>query len=916
VVKIKSFVKLSLAKLVAVQTAHPWPVLFLVTALSILATIYTANHLGIQSSQQDLISPHEELIKISKQFHGFEQLDSFIVVIAAPDAERARHFLRQLTPRLEADRRNFAQIFSRVDPDAFKPWALLYLEEKDLLLLSGKLQENRRFLEEIARAPNLENFFTQVNYEMSHRAVGELFTGFLEETASDRQPLDLAFLIRVLTEMKKSLAGQDRFVSPWGTLLSGRADGDTAREGYFWTKDKKYLLVFATPVRNENDFTGTKRSLAALRQAVAEVGKDFPDVKAGVTGPEALNADQMGTAMADMEIATLFSLAGLTILFIIFRRSIRRPVFEMITLIIALSWCFGLTTLTIGHLNILSITFAPLILGLGIDNGAHWFARYQEAEQGGGAGRSKSELLRETMDKIGPGILLAGTCLAISFLPLTLTGFKGLAELGLICFLGIIAMTSGTLIILPTLLMLFDKPDCRRGHPASAMQIQIKPMFRLTRQRIIVILAGSAAALALAIWQAGAVRFDLNMLHLQSPAVESVIWENKLLHGSELSSIYGEMLAPSLAELRSRTQALEALPSVARVESVNSMLPKNQEAKRRLLARLRPVLGGMQFADPPGRDIAIPALKETLGRIQFKMLDPEEADKKLAGQMTAVRSLIAEIRRAMERANPRQVQSALSRFEGNLLGDLAGKFRTLQSNVQAGPLTVAELPPSLRERFISPDEKFLLKIFPRGDAWEPLFLERFVRELRSVDRDVAGDPVTLSIFTREFRNSTIFAALFSIVFMFLLLVLAMREVKSAFLALSPLLAGTVWTFGLMHPFGIDLNLANGIFLPLITGAGVEYGIIIMHRWRQEKAGGAKIPALPASTGWGVVLAGLTTAVGFGSLMISSHRGIFSLGLLTVIGSLAVLAAAVILLPAVLGFMDRRDDDFSREKRKT
>jgi len=146
--------------------------------------------------------------------------------------------------------------------------------------------------------------------------------------------------------------------------------------------------------------------------------------------------------------------------------------------------------------------------------------------------------------------------------------------------------------------------------------------------------------------------------------------------------------------------------------------------------------------------------------------------------------------------------------------------------------------------------------------------------------------------------------------MFLFLLTMMREFKAALLALSPLLAGTVWTFGLMHPLGIDLNLANGIFLPLITGAGVEYGIIIVHRWRQERQGGEKTAALPAATGWGVVLAGLTTTFGFGSLMISSHRGIFSLGMLTVIGSLAVLAAAVILLPAVLELIERRDGDSS------
>jgi len=139
----------------------------------------------------------------------------------------------------------------------------------------------------------------------------------------------------------------------------------------------------------------------------------------------------------------------------------------------------------------------------------------------------------------------------------------------------------------------------------------------------------------------------------------------------------------------------------------------------------------------------------------------------------------------------------------------------------------------------------------------------------------------------------------------------MREFKSALLSVVPLLAGSVWTFGLMPPLGISLNLANSIFLPLIVGAGVEYGIIIISRWRQKEEGKALRTVLPSSTAWGVVLAGLTTTFGFGSLMVSSHRGIFSLGLLTTVGSLAVLAAAVIFLPAILEVLQLRKDVFRK-----
>ena len=158
--------------------------------------------------------------------------------------------------------------------------------------------------------------------------------------------------------------------------------------------------------------------------------------------------------------------------------------------------------------------------------------------------------------------------------------------------------------------------------------------------------------------------------------------------------------------------------------------------------------------------------------------------------------------------------------------------------------------------------------------------------------------MTLYVFTQAFRDGCIKAALYAVVFIFILLLLTFRNLVCTLFALVPLVAGTAWTLGLMNLLGVDLNLANSLFLPLVVGAGVEYGIIIIARWRQREKG---VPPLPFSTGMGVILAGLTTTAGFGSLTLSAHRGIFSLGLLTTVGSLAILAAAVFYLPALLQF---------------
>ncbi len=879
-------------RILTAQIRHPLISLIIAATLSVVSIVYTINSLGIQTSQKDLISPREKLIQLAQQVNQFEQLDSFVVVIDGRNQPRALQFLHTLAPLLESDRTNFKQVFYRINPDLIKPWALLYLDKKEVEDLVENLRENRTFLQDVAKEPTLVNFFSQINREMSAGIVGELFTGFLEEPSKRKQPLDLDFLVRVLAEMRRYIAEDQQFISPWNSLLATKSM-DITQEGYFWTKDKRYLLIFITPVGKE-EFAGTLESINDLRKNVARVRADFPDINAGVTGPEALNVDQMSTALRDMEMATVLSIIGLTVLFIIFRKSIRRPLFESVTLLIALSWSFGLTTLFIGHLNILSITFAPLLLGLGIDFGAHWFARYQEEESKNSL--SKEEVLCVTMERIGPGILLAGSNLAISFLPLTLTGFKGLVELGFICFLGMIVMTAASLFVLPSLVALFDRPkqrptgDFNSGH--------VTPFMNLTRRRVIAILALSFAVTAVAAWYAGGVRFDLNMLHLQSPKAESVAWEHRLLEASDVSSIFGEMLSPTLEGVRQRAQQLEKVTSVAKVESILDLLPSNQEEKIRRLQELKPLLAGIYFTGQM-KPVDFEALDNVLGRISFKMPDGSSPgmSKKLKGQMSEVKTLIEQIRKAMK--SDRGIIRKLGNFQFNLIQDLDDKLKTVRQSVDATPMTFRNLPPTLLERFMTSDGQFLIRIYPEGDIWNPKVLGKFVGDLRSIDPDVVGDPVTLYVFTQEFRDSTIEAAFYSIVFMFLFLLAVFRELKSTMLAMIPLLIGTVWIFGMMPALGIELNLANSMFLPLIVGAGVEYGVIIVFRWHQREKDKPAGVVLPRSTALGVILAGLSTTVGFGCLMVSSHKGIFTLGLLSAIGSLTVLAAAVVFLPSLL-----------------
>ncbi|MBF0508658.1 MAG: MMPL family transporter [Deltaproteobacteria bacterium] len=886
-------------KILAVQTNYPKAVVLVALGLAVLAVLYTVMSLEFQTNRADLVSSDLRLSHLSDQVNKFGDLDNFVVAIENRDKERTLTFLQALVARLEADRKNYAQVFYHIDPDYFRPWALLYLDAKDITTITERLREHRNFMVNLAGSPSLTSLFKEINKEMASQMMGRLFTGFLDEpeTGTKDKPLNLDFLINVLQSLNKQLDGNAAANTPWESFLTPESYQDKVGGGYFWTENKRYLLLFVTPGKTDDGFAKAQGPLQALRKAIARTQTEVPGVPAGVTGQEALNMDEMSAAIQDMGLATAISLVALTLLLTLAWRGFRRPILAIIQIVIALAWTFGLTTLFIGHLNILSVSFTPLLLGLGIDYCIHWFARYQEEAETKAA--SRKEAICIVMFKLGPAILLSGLTAALSFFPLALTGFKGLAELGIISTIGMVMTTITTLGVLPPLALLLDKP--RRRTKVGGVPDRVRPLFGLTNRRAWAILIPSGLVLVLAIWGGAGVAFDLNMLRLQSKHAESVLWAKKLIDDSKQTSMHGAVLARSLDEVKRKTAALAALGSVAEARSASSLLPRDQTSKVALLADIRPIIDGVKSFRHPDGAVDPAELDQALGRIRFKMVDPGQAgaiDRSLLGQMDQVRDLIDHIRQRISAPERAKVESALQSFQTKFFNQLDGMLDVLRRNAYASPMQPSDLPPSIRHLFVGPDNLYLIRVFPALDIWQPEMLARFVKDLRTVDPDAVGDPVRLYQFTQAFRDAIIHASIYGGVIIFVLLWIIFRRLQDTVMAMIPFFVGTAWTGGLMYLFHVDLNLANAIFLPLVFGAGVEYGIIIVQRWRQEgrEAGTAM---LPVSTAKGVIIAGLSTTVGFGSLIISDHQGIYSLGFLSMMGSLSVLAAAVVFLPALL-----------------
>ncbi|MEJ2670638.1 MAG: MMPL family transporter [Deltaproteobacteria bacterium] len=878
---------------------------WLIVALALVATglsIYiTVNRLNFQTKQIDLISSSQRLTALQAHLDKeFSSKDGLVVVVASREKRRAIAFAKALAQELRRYPRDFPEIFYRVDPQAFKDRAIYFLDLKEERDLRDKILSNQGIMKKLAANPSLTQFFASVNHEVTRSMLGQLFLDFLQEKGQGNLP-DLGLLNGSLRQFSHFLEGQDKYKSPLNDLFP-KGLGNLEEEGYFFTKNNQYLLFLVTS--KPGDYHDSQETLHHLRQVLSQLKPKFPGIQVGVTGPEALQDDEMASGQRDIALATWLSLLGQFFLLIIFFRSLKRSLVEVAALLMGLCWTLGLTTLVIGHLNILSMIFAPLMLGIAIDFGIHWFCRLEEEQ---GHNRCSLTSLYYTQKFGVPGIVYAILASALCFLPLAFTGFKGLAELGLILFMGLMTMIVITLVVQPAMVKLAERcPSVAQLE--NGRHEPPRPFFFLRWQRPGVVAALGLALMSIAIVALFQVPFNLNPLDLQNPKTESVVWELKLLEGSRYSSTYAIMTAKSLQEVEAKTRALKRLTSISHVESILSFLPEVSAAKRQVVKEIRTVVAPVNFAPRPAQVSTPREVAAILQRLQFKLDAAQKSDwgpghKAEKEQVSEATALLSRLQTLLNPAKNPLAAVRLAGFEKKFFADLQDKWQLLKENVNAPPLQLADLPAQVRSRFVSPQGTYIIKIFPAHDIWQFPALQRFVQDLRRVDPNVVGDPVLLYVFNSAFVKDCLWAFGIGLVATLCLTLYLYRSLTVSLMALVPLFFGLSLTLNLMWLLSISFNQANIIFLPLLLGQSIEFGIIILTRWQMETS--ARVLTLPASTAKGVALAALTTTVGFGSLMVSGHRGVFSLGLLSTIGSLSVLVGALAFLPALLKLWEQR-----------
>lgn len=892
-------------------TSYPWAVLLGCLALAVAAVTYTAHSMTFVTGRNDLISADKRYVQLDEEYsEEFMGIDQVVVVVEPRDLQQGKDFVSRLGERLLQDTTYIAEVFYRIDTSSLEGKKLLYLSPEDLHALRDQIAEYHDLIHDLTTAPGVNTLFRAINLQVSSGMVSHIVSGFLgldsttesTEEKIEAKPVKVAFLASLLQELNRALSRDDYgYRSPW-TKFFGDAE-ELSDDGYLIGGNRRFVFLMVEPKKSEDgEVLDTDGSIAVIRAAIKEVKKDFPGLAAGVTGMKALNSDESVSTQADAGVATVVSLLGVMALYLLFFKKIRHPLFIVAALSVGLAWTMGFVTLVVGHLTIITVFVAPMLLGLADDFGVHFIARYEEERS---RGVSVHEALHMVWTHSVPGIAAGAFTTSLAFAAVMLADFRGVQELGLIAAGGMLLSFVAIVLFLPALIVLVES---RRPWVAtSSERTFLTSIFTswgevMDRGRWPVLtLAGLCTVGGLVALPY--VSFDYNLLNLQAHGTESVEWEKRIIENSERSSRDALATASSPEEAMRKSAAFEALPSVESVESVGSLIPSGQEERILAVQALRPLFNDMPPTLAAPASINLSDLLRTLDKMKLKIReDNTEWDplrKPSEQELGAVRRSLLSVIDRLQKMPETESLPRLTHFQEELFRDFQDKWSLLSNNLNpASPITLGDIPAQLKSRFVSRDgTKFLLQIFPKKNVWEREAQEEFIQQLRQVDPDVTGNPVIGYESIKAMKEGYIEGGLYAFLAIIIVTFVALRRIGDTLLAIVPLALGIIWTAGLMWIFKLPFNLANMVAVPLIIGIGVENGIHVVHRYREEGVGG---PALIAgSTGQAIALFSLTTMIGFGSLMVARYYGIFSMGLLLTIAVGSVLVASLTVLPLLL-----------------
>src|SRR6478672_4236603 len=751
----------------------------------LITGIYAAGHFAIDADVNKLISKDLPWRQREAAFNKFfpSQEETMLAVVDAPTSEQATQATNALIQKLSNQKDHFHSIAEGGGGPFFQKNGLLFLPTDQVVGFTKKLGEAKPVIQVLAQDSNLRGLTTALNYglvgaRMNHYALDD-FAGTMN---------------MVSDTLDEAIAGRPASFS-WRAMLNGRPS----------TTSERRRFIEIRPVLDFAALMPGKAATDAIRSAAADLTTQY-GARVRLTGPVAIADEEYATLQEGAFVnTTLTIVVVLTILWLALRSfGIILAVFISLTVGLSITAAIGLAL--VGALNLISVAFAVLFIGLGVDFGIQFSVRYRAERH---EVDNLHEALVNTARHVGAPLTLAAAATAAGFLSFLPTDYKGLSELGLLAGLGMIVAFLTSITLIPALLTVLRPP----GEPKEMGFKSLAPVDRfMERYRIPVIIGTGlavAAGLPLLYW----LQFDFNPLNLRSTKVESVATFLELRSDPAIgaSSIY--VLAPSKEAAQSDLEKLSKLPEVSSVKTIESFVPADQQPKlaaiRQLATVLDPVLRPDPNKKPPTDADNVAALKAVADGLNVA------AGSQTGKGATAAKRLAEDLTRLA------QGDAALrDRAEQVIISPLNTVLDELRNYLQAQPVTLETLPSDIAREWVTQDGRFKVEILPKGDPTDNETLRQFALAVQQVEPNATGGPIAILESGRTVVRAFYEAGFWALGSIIILLWIVLRRFGDVLLTIIPLLMAGVVTMELMVLLGMKLNFANIIALPLLLGVGV------------------------------------------------------------------------------------------------
>ncbi len=857
----------SVARTARVSSRHAWLVVALFLVGAVFAAGYAARHLSITTDSSKLLSSslpwRQQEIKLDALFP--QRTDLIVAVVDATTAEGAEEAASALAKALEG-RNDLFRTVQRPDGGSFfAREGILFRSVDDVRKDTAQLIKAEPFLATLAADPSLRGVLGAIS-----QAIDGIHHG--KTTLEDIEPAIAA----IADAVEGVLQGKHPSFS-WRRLISGRPPSASELRRF----------VDIQPVLDYNSLQPGGKTTRAIRATIASLALT-PDngVRVRLTGSVPVADDEFATVAQGAALNGAITIMVVLLILWLALKQVRLIAAVLVNLAVGFVFTAAIGLWMVGALNLISVAFAVLFVGLGVDFGIQFSVRYR-------AERLESHDLRQAIEATAHGVagplLLAAASIAAAFYSFLPTAYVGLSELGLIAGTGMIVAFVTTVTLLPALLAAF-KPAGERAPVGFAA---LAPLDHFLDRRGAWVVGLTLATVTLGLPLLKDLRFDFNPLDLRSKQVESVSTLLDLMRNPDTSPNTIEILKPDLAQATTMAKALEALPEVAHARTLENFIPKDQEEKLGLIDD-----ANFFFQNTMSPDLVKPepTPAETLAAIDTTAGDLSSVAAGLDTPAAAQARRLAGVLTELAKAPP----AARQEVERLLVTPLQTTLQQVRDLLSAEPVTFDSLPPDLKRDWIAPDGEVRIEVAPKGDANNNQILRRFVEAVRKAAPQATGTPIFIVEAAATIVKAFLQAAALSLVSIALILFVVLRRWTDVALTLVPLLVAIVVTLEICVAIGLQLNFANIIALPLLLGVGVAFKIYYVMAWRAGETNFLQSPLTRA-----ILFSACTTATAFGSLWFSHHPGTSSMGKLMALSLATTLCAAVLFQPALLATQGKR-----------